>query len=123
VRDELLPVSGAARQARDIATDACLRWDLPHLIGPASLIASEFTANVVTHASTMMTLRLSLTERYLHVAVRDGSGVEPHLDDGAPDAAPTGNGLRLVNAMASSWGSVPTNDGKVVWASLPRGDG
>ncbi|MEV4349690.1 hypothetical protein AB0J83_34970 [Actinoplanes sp. NPDC049596] len=39
--DTLLPVSGAARHARDMATEACARWDVPHLIGPAGLIAAE----------------------------------------------------------------------------------
>jgi hypothetical protein len=39
--DDLVPLAGAARQARNVATEACLRWDLPDLVGSASLIASE----------------------------------------------------------------------------------
>jgi anti-anti-sigma regulatory factor len=116
--DELLPVAGAARRARNLATDACLRWDEPHLLGPASTIASELVANAVTHAATMMTLRLSLTERFLHISVRDGSPVAPSQDGAVGGAPRTGRGLQLVETVASSWGSMPAEGGKVVWATL-----
>ena len=118
--DDVLPVSGAARQARDVATDACLRWDLPHLIAPASLIASELVSNVVDHARTMATLRLSLLRRYLNIAVRDGSPDEPVKTAGMSPTAPAGRGLLLVEECAHSWGWLPTDGGKVVWASLVR---
>ncbi|GAB2575658.1 hypothetical protein Aab01nite_14100 [Paractinoplanes abujensis] len=120
ITDELLPISGAARHARDLATDACLRWDLPHLVGPAGLIANELVSNVVDHAHTMMTLRLTLHPRYLHVAVRDGSPDEVGPPVGPPPEFGRGRGLIMVDATAHTWGCVPTADGKVVWASLRR---
>jgi anti-anti-sigma regulatory factor len=116
--DDLLPICGAARQARNVATDACLRWDLPHLVAPASLIVSELVSNVVDHAHTMATLRLSLLRRYLTIAVRDGSPAEPVKAAGVSPDARTGRGLILVAASAHSWGWLPTEGGKVVWASL-----
>lgn len=116
--DELLPLSGAARQARNVTTDACLRWDLPDLVAPASLIASELVSNVVDHAHTMMTLRLSLRPRYLNIAVRDGSPAEPHRPGQSSPDGPGGLGLMLVEASANSWGWLPTDGGKVVWAAL-----
>ncbi|GGQ63692.1 ATP-binding protein [Couchioplanes azureus] len=116
--DELLPVPGAARQARNVATDACLRWDLPHLVAPASLIASELVSNVVDHAHTMMTLRLTLRERYLHIAVRDGSAEPPRATMELSPERPGGRGLMLVNATAHAWDWLPCSGGKVVWASL-----
>lgn len=118
--DQLLPVAGAARHARDVATDACLRWDLPHLAGPASLIANELVSNVVDHAHTMMTLRLSLQTHHLTVAVRDGSPVEVQPPAPAPPEERTAHGLVLVDAIAHAWGCLPSADGKVVWASLRR---
>ncbi|WP_250035327.1 ATP-binding protein [Paractinoplanes maris] len=118
--DELLPISGAARHARDLATDACLRWDLPRLAGPASLIANELVSNVVDHAHTMMTLRLSLRPRYLHIAVRDGSATEVRPSTHVPLDARRGRGLLLVDATAHAWGCLPSSDGKVLWASLKR---
>jgi hypothetical protein len=122
ISDELLPVSGAARQARDVATDACLRWHLPELLPSASLVVSELVSNVVDHAHTMMTLRLTLRPRYLQIAVRDGAAEEPvpPAPQGHATAA-RGRGLLLVEATASSWGWLPTEDGKVVWASLRTG--
>jgi len=126
--DELLPLAGAPRHARNVATDACLRWDLPDLVGPASLIVSELVSNVIDHANTMATLRLSLRRRYLTIAVRDGSPVEPVWPGTQPDADAwpgadarpgfRGRGLLLVESIAHSCGCLPTEGGKVVWASL-----
>ena len=119
--DELLPISGAARQARNVATDACVRWALPDLLAPASLVASELVSNVVDHAHTMMTLRLTLRPRYLQIAVRDGAATEPVPQTTEGQATMRGRGLMLVQATAHSWGWLPTDNGKVVWASLPVG--
>lgn len=118
ITDELLPMKGAARQARNVATDACLRWDLPHLVAPASLIASELVSNVVDHAHTMMTLRMTVRHRHLHIAVRDGALEPPRLRPTASPDAANGRGLLLVEASADSWGWLPSDGGKVVWASL-----
>lgn len=115
--DDLLPIAGAARQARNIATEACARWDLPDLIAPASVIAGELVTNVIDHAGTMATLRVSLRRRYVTIAVRDGSTEEPRLVTPGPAG---GRGLMLVEAMAHSWGWLPVDGGKVVWASLIR---
>jgi anti-anti-sigma regulatory factor len=118
ISERLLPVSGAARQARDVATEACLRWDVPHLTGPAGLVANELVTNAVEHARTMADLRITLGRRYLIIAVRDGSSTVPKVLAASVDpAAP--RGLLLVSAMARSWGSLPVEGGKVVWASLP----
>ncbi|MDY7086864.1 MAG: ATPase [Actinomycetota bacterium] len=114
--DELLPIRGAARHARDVATEACLRWDLPHLVGPADLIATELVSNVIDHANTTMTLR----PRYLHIAVRDGSPEQVCPPAGPPPMTGKGRGLLLVDATAHAWGCLPSADGKVVWASLRR---
>ncbi|HEX8631269.1 MAG TPA: ATP-binding protein, partial [Catenuloplanes sp.] len=117
--DELLPVSGACRQARDLLTEACVRWDLPHLVAPASIVAGELVANVIAHAHTPMTLRLALRRRHLHIAVRDGCNTEPKpAADAPPLTAAAGRGLLLVGAIAQRWGSLPTHGGKVVWAIL-----
>jgi hypothetical protein len=117
--DDLLPIAGAARQARNVTTDACVRWDLPDLLAPACLIASELVSNVVDHAHTMMSLRVTLRPRYLQIAVRDGSAAEPTALSTQGDAtARRGRGLMLIEATAHSWGWLPTENGKVVWASL-----
>jgi anti-anti-sigma regulatory factor len=115
--DEFLPIAGAARQARNLATEACMRWELPDLVAAASVIASELVSNVVDHAGTMATLRISLPRRFVTIGVRDGSTDEPRL---IPPDDLGGRGLMLVDAMAHSWGWLPVDGGKVVWASLSR---
>lgn len=119
--EELLPVSGSARHARNVVTEACLRWDLPDLVAPASLVATELVANAVDHAHTMMKLRLSLRPRYLNIAVRDGCAEQPVLRaPPLPQSLSRGRGLLLVDATAYTWGCLPSEDGKVVWAALRR---
>ncbi|WP_306213087.1 ATPase [Actinoplanes sp. RD1] len=113
ITDELLPVSGASRHARNMVTEACGRWSLPQLAGPASLVVSELVANVIDHVGTIMTLRISHRGRYLHLAVRDGSPVAPERSD-----RPGPSGLAMVDSLATHWGWLPTRDGKVVWATL-----
>jgi anti-anti-sigma regulatory factor len=115
----LLPASGAARQARDLATEACARWDLPQLVGPASLVSGELVTNAVVHARTMMDLRITRGRRYLIIAVRDGSAELPRLIPTPPLDAEGRRGLRLVDSVVRRWGSLPDEDGKVVWATLP----
>jgi hypothetical protein len=68
----------------------------------------------------MSTLRLSLRHRFLTIAVRDGSPAEPVLTAGLPPDARAGRGLILVDECAHSWGWLPSDGGKVVWASLAR---
>jgi anti-sigma regulatory factor (Ser/Thr protein kinase)/anti-anti-sigma regulatory factor len=120
--DEILPVAGAPRQARNLATEACTLWSLPELIEPARLIVSELASNVVDHARTMATVRLSLRREYLTIAVRDGSPAEPVRPTRADpvDLATRGRGLLIVEASARSWGWLPSEGGKVVWAALTR---
>jgi hypothetical protein len=120
IREDLLPVSGSARHARDVATEACVRWEMPGLLAPASLIVTELVANVTDHAHTMMTLRLSLRQRYLNIAVSDGSSQPPRPSTGVPSQAASGRGLLLVNELAYRWGYLPSAGGKVVWAALRR---
>jgi anti-anti-sigma factor len=115
--DQLLPIAGAARHARNVVTEACLAWGLPELVGPASLVAGELVANAVEHAGTMMTLRVARRGPHVHVAVRDGSAAEP-VPRTTPGLRERGRGLMLVDAVALHWGWLPADDGKVVWASL-----
>lgn len=110
---ELEPVVGAARRARELVADACSRWGLPELTGPAQTAVTELVNNVVVHARTQMTVRLSVQRRELHIAVRDYSHRRPRVSEPTPYG---GRGLRLLDAVASGWGCTPLEDGKVVWA-------
>ncbi|GIF21659.1 anti-anti-sigma factor [Actinoplanes tereljensis] len=117
ISDQLLPIAGAVRHARNMATEACLRWNLPELVGPAALVTSELVSNAVEHAGTTITVEFKRRTRHLHVMVRDGSTGEPIPRDPGAEAMP-GRGLMLVSKIALQWGWLPTRDGKVVWAAL-----
>ncbi|MCW6005091.1 ATP-binding protein, partial [Micromonospora sp. CPCC 205371] len=118
MREDLLPDVGAGRRTREVVTDACVRWRVPELIGPACTVATELVFNAVVHASTIMTLLLSPRGRYLHIAVRDGSTRLPVLEREVSLTALRGRGLGLVDAMCRRWGSLRVDGGKVVWATL-----
>ncbi|MFC0505947.1 ATP-binding protein [Micromonospora costi] len=118
LRARLEPVAEACRRARDLVGDACTRWNLPEVAGPASVVLSELVGNVVRHAGTPMQVTLTLRRPYLHVAVVDGSRAEARAR--TPElCAEGGRGLLLVRELAQRWGSVPAGEGKAVWAMLP----
>ncbi|AGL20741.1 ATP-binding protein [Actinoplanes sp. N902-109] len=113
------PVVGAARRAREVVTEACARWELPGLAGPACIVITEMVNNVVAHARTDMTVLLGLHGGEMTVAVRDKSTVVP-VFTGAPVPVTSygGRGLLLIDSVASRWGSLALPGGKVVWAAL-----
>ena len=117
--EELLPVSQAPRHARNIVTEACLRWGLPHLLGPAALVISELVSNVVDHAHTLMTVEVVRRESDLYLAVHDGASAPPIVSEVADRTLPLrGRGLMLVAATATTWGCDHRNGGKTVWATI-----
>ncbi|MEV6602480.1 ATP-binding protein [Actinoplanes sp. NPDC051346] len=113
-------VPGAGALARTMVGDACLAFDVAHLVHPARLIVSELVSNAVLHAGTDMDVWVSVRDVRLHLAVQDRSRDLPQLrDTGTPPAAlQRGWGLGLVAAAAATWGAMPSRHGKVVWANL-----
>ncbi|MFI7540863.1 ATP-binding protein [Actinoplanes sp. NPDC049599] len=115
----LEPVVGTARRSRELVTEACGRWDLPDLAGPACIVVTEMVNNVVAHARTPMTVMLARHSRSVSVAVRDRSTHVPHFAGGpVPVTSYGGRGLLLIDSVAQRWGSLVLADGKVVWALL-----
>lgn len=120
VRYAVVAAADAPAIARRRVVDACRAWQLPHLVDDAELIVTELVANVVRHVGGIMDLRLTLRERYLQLAIRDGSTQRPVRRLPDPDTGEGGRGLVLVEAVAASWGCAEAIDGKVVWATLRR---
>lgn len=118
IRVHLEPVAGACRHARELAIQACDRWNLPDLVGPVSLVLSELVGNVVRHAGTPMDVTLTLRRPYLHLTVADHCtrAVRPLTTQLRGEG---GRGLMLVRELTQRWGSLAAGDGKVVWAMLP----
>jgi hypothetical protein len=81
------------------------------------LIVGELASKVVDHAHTIMTLRAAVRSSALYLAMHDGSSAPPIL---RTVTVPTerGRGLRLVEAVSSTWGYRLEHGGKTVWATL-----
>jgi len=117
------PVVGAARRSRELVTEACARWELPGLAGPACIVVTEMVNNVVAHARTPMTVLLGRHGDEMAVAVRDRSAYVPRFSGSpVPVTSHGGRGLLLIDAVARRWGSLALTDGKVVWAMLDGDD-
>ncbi|WP_067508055.1 anti-anti-sigma factor [Actinoplanes sp. TFC3] len=113
------PVIGAARRSRELVTEACARWELAELAGPACIVITEMVNNVVAHARTEMTVLLGLHGEAMTVAVRDLSTTIPVFTGSpVPVTSYGGRGLLLIDSVARRWGSMPLPGGKIVWAAL-----
>lgn len=123
LQGRLAPRPASIGQARNLVTQACRTWHLPHLLHDTSLIMSELATNAVKHAGTDFIVTVSRGGARLHLAVHDGvprfpHPSEPELIDPQASLAERGRGLRLVHSVAAAWGAMPAHGGKVVWATV-----
>ena len=117
---DLAPDLDATAGARDLVDRCCALWGLGEIADDAALIVTELVANAVQHARTSCTVTVTLRDRYLHLAVRDGSPRPPRRVTADSDLE-SGRGMLIVEGIATAWGVVDTLGGKVVWATLrPR---
>jgi hypothetical protein len=108
----------APRTARRLVDRACRTWHLSHLQFSAQLIVSELVTNAVQHAGTDIAVTVTRRAERLHLIVSDKDHRMPKLP--APrHGKPAISGLHVVHAVAVRWGTVPTSDGKMIWAT-PR---
>lgn len=117
----LRPTSAAPAEARRFTRDACAAWHLGAIADEAAIVVTELADNASRHARTPFVVTLAHRGAYLHIAVRDG-GPEParkHTSAPAADAPGVpGKGLRLVDAFATAWGTLPVAGGKTTWATV-----
>ena len=117
----LEPLLEAPALARSFLRRTLAGWEADRFGGDALLVADELVANAVLHAGTEIELRLALCPNRLGVGVADRSAHRPTLRQ-ADDAAESGRGLLLVDAVATDWRVLPRRDGgKVVRAVLVAG--
>src|SRR3954454_20727063 len=106
-------------RARSVVADVLRRWQLPHLVDPATLLVSELVTNGVRHAGTGM--RMTITRQsfvQIRIAVTDQAptaDVQPRPRD---DTSESGRGLFLVEHLSTGWGSAADDRGKTVWFEL-----
>jgi anti-anti-sigma factor len=84
------------------------------------LCVSEVVTNAVLHARSAGELRIRHHGDHLVIEVSDR---DPNLPARRQHdlQAPTGRGLRLLDALTVEWGTSPTEDGKIVWFEFDLG--
>jgi anti-sigma regulatory factor (Ser/Thr protein kinase) len=100
--------------------DAMLRgWGLDRLAEDAQLVASELVTNAYQHAPGTASFELQVVGQgdRLRICLADGSSVRPMIRDLDRDR-PHGRGMRIVESLASGWGSDHHGGGKLVWVEL-----
>ena len=107
----------APRQARRFVTDVLRQWDLVDLVESASLIVSELATNAVIHACSGFTVSLNHDGSVVRLAVGDGAAAVPQRASRGAEA-PRGRGIPIIEAVASRWGHLALDQGKLVWAEL-----
>lgn len=112
--------------ARVFLTDQLDTWGCPERRDVAVLLVSELVTNGVLHAGTPVGVAAGYDGDTLAVAVTDGApggitgGPWPERH---PRGAPSGRGLRIVDALADAWGVSVHDQGKTVWFELGPGAG
>ncbi|HEV8297689.1 MAG TPA: ATP-binding protein [Acidimicrobiales bacterium] len=79
------------------------------------LIADELVTNAVRHGDAPIEVTIVVDESTLRIEVRDGS---PTMPRPMAPCAHGGFGLRLVEGVATAWGTIDAPPGKIVWAEL-----
>jgi hypothetical protein len=104
---------------RATARQVCEEIGRPAAADTVEVVVTELATNALCHGAGSRTVIISASRYHLHIAVRDESVEVPHVRTAGDDEH--GRGLRIVEALSSAWGSTPTRDGKVVWATVrPR---
>ncbi len=85
------------------------------------LMLSELVTNAVVHGRAPRSIAIEVTAADITVKVSDASLVLPQVRH--PEAlALGGNGMRIIDQLASAWGVDLTSAGKTVWIRQDRTD-
>ena len=116
-RVDLPPDPAAARTGRRFILDCCQQWHLDLLGETAELLTAELVTNAVVHARSEVTLTARQDQHGLLVEVDDLDSRPAHYTPASTDAL-GGRGLVLVDALADTWGTIPSPSGKTIWFRL-----
>ncbi|GAA2751799.1 hypothetical protein GCM10010440_65450 [Kitasatospora cinereorecta] len=109
----------SAGVARRVVLAVLRLWGLQQHLEAAELLTGEIVANAVRHAGgRMVGLRLHRRPGWIRVEVRDSSRALPCLILANEAGYESGNGLRIVDAVADRWGADLLPRGKGVWFEL-----
>lgn len=88
------------------------------LVYEAGVVATELLSNATRACRSRIVLRLDVHHGSIRIEVYDdgpGVPVERHM---AADQV-GGRGLRIVDSLSTSWGTIPRPAGKCVWSEMP----
>ncbi|MDT0164633.1 ATP-binding protein [Actinotalea sp. AC32] len=115
------PRRGAVWVARHWTTDRAAESGVaPSRLPDIALLTSELVGNAVVHGSGgEVEVRFSVDPERVTVAVSDANLDPPEVRRTGP-ATPGGQGMRLVELLATSWGHhrLPQRRGKTVWFAI-----
>jgi anti-sigma regulatory factor (Ser/Thr protein kinase) len=90
----------------------------------AQLVASELVANAIAHSRSgqpggTLTLEVSARSDDVVIRVNDGGGAvrEPRVQPSGADRE-HGRGMRIVDTLATEWGTEPSPSGRATWCRL-----
>lgn len=107
-------------EAREALRQALSAWALGHLADDVELAAGELLGNVLLHTEGGAVLTLEVLPepvRRLRLSVQDRSSMWPRRRSPG-EAATSGRGLLMVEALAVRWGVEPRGEGKAVWCEF-----
>ena len=113
----LRPQPQQVAAGRRFTRDTLTAWQHTELADTACLLVSEILTNAIRHAHHTIGLRLHHTAREVIAEITDDNTHLPQhtLPDPGDES---GRGLTLVEALATTWGAMPSSSGKTVWFTL-----
>jgi hypothetical protein len=108
------------RAARRFVVNTLQAWGAERqVVDNAALVVTELTTNAMMHARSGSKVRVWASRDAIRIAVEDAAAVLP-VQRSPSSLASSGRGLALVAALSQRWGADLLDEGKVVWAELPR---
>ena len=82
-----------------------------------TLLVTELLSNALRHGGSPAICSVDWKSCRVRVEVCDANPTAPEVLESAPDSI-GGRGMKLVDALSSSWGWHPNDDGKCVWFEI-----
>ena len=118
------PQTSTVAEARRWARGVLHAWDADAFEWELSQLLTEVVTNAVLHARTevRVVLQYDAASGHVRCEVTDGSPVMPRVRRHSIEAT-TGRGLRLLDQVASTWGTSRVGTGKTVWFEVDGAEG
>ena len=116
-----VPIGGPTptRDAREAVRKEIAPFVDHRILNDALSATGELVKNALHHATApyVLTVRRHAETLLLRIGVIDSEPAPPQQKDTDPWQR-RGHGLKLVDSIASNWGSTPTATGKEVWFEI-----